>query len=141
MLVVLAPVNNNLFLSELPCHRLEDTETLQCVAGTAPVSFQSGQIHRFRVRYQCNKIPRHTVHLWAQCCLRVSPWAGVYYRQKRAEGKSHACDLRCVGQRLLEIVWKMIQTRTPYDADLHARNQKQHGSWVLALVKPEAKTG
>jgi hypothetical protein len=24
---------------------------------------------------------------------------------------------------------------------LHARNQMQHGSWVLALMKPEAKAG
>ena len=85
------------------------------------------------------KVLRHTVHLWAQCCLRVCPWAEVYYRQKRAAGKSHACALRCLGQRLLKILWKMLQTRQPYDADLHARNQKQHGSWVLALMKPVAK--
>jgi len=122
-----------------PPQRFEDTQTLQCIAGTAPVSFQSGQIHRVHVRYQCNKVLRHTVHLWAQCCLRACPWAEVYYRQKRAEGKSHACALRCLGQRLLKIVWKMLQTRKPYDADLHARNQKQHGSWVLTLMKPEAK--
>jgi transposase len=122
-----------------PLQRFEDSEILRCVAGTAPVSFQSGQIHRVRVRYQCNKVLRHTVHLWAQCCLRVCPWAEVYYRQKRAEGKSHACALRCLGQRLLKIVWKMLQTRQPYDADLHARNQRQHGSWVLTLMKPDAK--
>lgn len=122
-----------------PIGRFEDTQMLQCIAGTAPVSFQSGQIHRVRVRYQCNKILRHTVHLWANCCRNVCPWADVYYRQKRAEGKSHACALRCLGQRLLKILWKMIQTRQPYDADLHARNQKQHGSWVLALIKPEAE--
>jgi transposase len=121
--------------------RFEDTEALQCVAGTAPVSFQSGQIHRVHVRYQCNKVLRHTVHLWAQCSLRVCPWADVYYRQKRAEGKSHACALRCLGQRLLKILWRMIQTRQPYDADLHARNQKQHGSWVLTLMKPVATAG
>jgi transposase len=119
--------------------RFEDTQTLQCIAGTAPVSFQSGQIHRVRIRYQCNKVLRHTVHLWAQCCVRVCPWAEIYYRQKRAEGKSHACALRCLGQRLLKILWKMVQTRKPYDADLHARHQKQHGSWVLALMKPVAK--
>lgn len=122
-------------------HRFPDTQTLQCVAGTAPVSFQSGQIHRVRVRYQCNKVLRHTLHLWSQCCLRVCPWAEVYYQQKRAEGKSHACALRCLGQRLLKILWKMLQTRKPYDADLHARHQKQHGSWVLALMKSQAKAG
>jgi transposase len=119
--------------------RFADTQTLQCLAGTAPVSFQSGQIHRVHLRRQCNKVLRHTVHLWAQCCVRVCPWAEVYYKQKRAEGKSHACALRCLGQRLLKILWRMIQTRKPYDADLHARNQKQHGSWVLALLKPAAK--
>ncbi len=89
--------------------RFEDTQALQCIAGTAPVSFQSGQIHRVHIRYQCNKILRHTVHLWAQCCAQACPWAQVYYRQKRAEGKSHACALRCLGQRLLKIVWKMVQ--------------------------------
>jgi transposase len=124
-----------------PPQRFEDTETLQSVAGTAPVSFQSGQIYRVHVRRQCNKVLRHTVHLWSQCCMRVCPWAEVYYKQKRAEGKSHACALRCLGQRLLKILWRMIQTRKPYDADLHARNQKQHGSGVLALIKSTAKTG
>jgi len=119
-------------------NRFEDTATLQSVAGTAPVSFQSGQIHRVRVRYQCNKVLRQTVHLWANCSLRVCPWAEVCYEQKRAEGKSHACALRCLGQRLLKILWRMIQTRKPYDADLHARHQKQHGSWVLALMKTAA---
>lgn len=114
--------------------RFEDTSHLQCVAGTAPVSFQSGQIHRVRVRYQCNKVLRHTIHLWAQCALRRCTWAEVYYRQKRAEGKSHACALRCLGQRLLKIIWRMIQTRKAYDGELHARNQKQHGSWVLKLI-------
>lgn len=114
--------------------RFEDTPNLQAVAGTAPVSFQSGQIHKVRVRYQCNKVLRHTVHLWAQCCVRRSLWAQVYYDQKREEGKSHACALRCLGQRLLKILWRMIQTRKPYDGELHARNQKQHGSWVLKLM-------
>jgi hypothetical protein len=35
----------------------------------------------------------------------------------------------------------MIQTRQRYDADLHARNQKQHGSWVLTLMKPAPQAG
>jgi transposase len=117
--------------------RFEDTQNLQCVAGTAPVSYQSGQIHKVRVRYQCNKVLRHTVHLWAACSLRVCPWAGVYYKQKRAEGKSHACALRCLGQRLLKILWRMLETRRPYDADLHSRNQQAHGSWVLQLMTPK----
>jgi hypothetical protein len=44
---------------------------------------------------------------------------------------------------LLKIVWKMIQTRTPYSADVHAKNQLAHGSWVLQLLaqKPAPAPG
>lgn len=119
-------------------HRFETTQSLQCVAGTAPVSFQSGQIHKVRVRFQCSKVLRYVIHLWAGCSLKACSWAKVYYRQKRAEGKSHACALRCLAQRLLKILWRMLQTRTPYDAEFHAKNQQAHGSWVLTLMNKPA---
>jgi len=109
-------------------------EGLQCYAGTAPVSFQSGQIHRVRFRYACNKNLRAAVHLWANLSRKKCAWAQVYYHQKRLEGKSHACALRCLGQRWLKILWKMWQTKTPYDEQMHTRNQIKHGSWVLALT-------
>ena len=32
-----------------------------------------------------------------------------------------------------KILWKMWQTRTRYDAELHQQNQLKHGSWVLKL--------
>ncbi len=111
-----------------------DPQALQCLAGTAPVSFQSGQIHRVHLRRQCNKFLRHTVHLWANLSRECCPWAATYYTALRAKGKSHAGALRALGQRWLKIVWKMWQTRTVYDADLHGRNQLKHGSWVLQLV-------
>ena len=115
-----------------------DAQGLQCLAGTAPVSYQSGQIHRVYLRRQCNKSLRNVVHLWANLSREFSPWAATYYAALRAKGKSHACALRALGQRWLKIVWKMWQTRTLYDADLHARNQLKHGSWVLQLVNPPA---
>jgi transposase len=115
-----------------------DAQALQCLAGTAPVSFQSGQIHRVHLRRQCNKSLRNAVHLWANLSREFSPWAATYYTALRAKGKSHACALRALGQRWLKIVWKMWQLRTPYDADLHTRNQLKHGSWVLQLVNQPA---
>ena len=114
--------------------RFEDHEALQCYAGTAPVSFQSGQINRVRFRYACNKNLRTAVHLWANLSRKKCAWAQVYYHQKRLEGKSHACALRCLGQRWLKILWKMWQTKTPYDEQMHTRNQIKHGSWVLTLT-------
>jgi len=93
------------------------------MAGTAPVSYQSGKLSKVRVRWACDKFMRHTVHLWSDCFRKASLWGQTYYLQKRQQGMTHVSALR----------FRMIATKTPYDAELHARNQKKHGSWVLKL--------
>jgi transposase len=118
--------------------RYGSQEVLQCLAGTAPVSYQSGKINKVHVRWSCDKFLRHTVHLWADCFRKGSAWGQAYYQKKRDDGMSHACALRCLGQRLLKIVFRMISDRKPYDAELHARNQQKHGSWVLKLADEPA---
>jgi transposase len=128
-------------LSELGSDRslFESAQALQCYVGTAPVSFQSGQVHQVYVRFMCNKSFRHAVHLWADLSRKFCSWAQVYYQQLRARGQSHACALRCLGQRWLKILWKMWQTKTRYDAELHTANQLKHGSWVLTVKSPATK--
>ena len=118
--------------------RYGDFNVLQCLAGTAPVCYQSGQIHKTKVRWACDKFLRHTVHLWADCFRKGSAWGQTYYEKKREQGMSHACALRCLGQRLLKIVFKMIIAKTPYDAELHTRNQLKHGSWALQLLNAKS---
>jgi len=115
--------------------RYGSQEVLQAIAGTAPVSFQSGQINKVHIRWACDKFLRHTIHLWADCFRKASAWGQTYYQQKRAEGMGHACALRCLGQRLLKIIFRMITDRKPYDAERHARSQQKHGSWVLKLTR------
>ncbi len=113
--------------------RFSDPAALQAIAGTAPVSYQSGQIHRTKIRRHCDKHLRCVLHLWTNNSRRKCGWASIYYQHKRAEGKSHACALRCLAQRWLKIIWKMQSTHRPYDAELHQQNQLKHGSWVLTL--------
>ena len=114
--------------------RFADAEGLQCIAGTAPVTFQTGRICYQKVRYACDDTLRATVHLWANLSRKQCAWAEAYYQKHRANGQSHACALRCLGQRWLKILWKMWQSNTRYDEALHTRNQTKHGSWVLSLV-------
>jgi transposase len=113
--------------------RFENAQAVQCYAGTAPVSFQSGQISRVKVRRSCNLHLRQTVHLWVDLSRKYCAWAQAYYRTHRDRGQSHACALRCLGQRWLKILWKMWSTKTSYDAALHQQNQVKHGSWILQL--------
>jgi len=114
--------------------RFDSAQGLQCYVGTAPVTYQSGKVRKARFRRGCNKLLRQTVHLWAGLSLQTCPWAQAYYEKKRSEGKGYACALRCLAQRWLKILWKMWQTRTRYDAELHQRNQVRHGSWVIGLL-------
>jgi len=118
--------------------RFATPQELQCVGGTAPVSFSSGQMHCVRLRRACNKHLRAAVHLWANLSRATCAWAEAYYQQKRDQKMSHARALRCLGQRWLKILWKMWQTHTPYNEALHTLNQTQHGSWVVALLPETA---
>jgi transposase len=122
-------------LAELGADRgvFEDARALQCYAGTAPATRQSGKKRMVKIRLACNKFLRQSVHLWANASREKCPWAQTYYEQKKKQGMSHASALRALGQRWLKILWKMWQTHTSYDAELHQRNQIKHGSWVISL--------
>jgi transposase len=113
-------------LAELP-------QVLQCLAGMAPVSYQSGKVSVVYLRYQCNRFLRATIHLWVDLSRHYCDWARIYYQAHREKGQSHACALRCLGMRWLKIIAAMIRNQTPYDAAIHTRNQLQHGSWVMQL--------
>ena len=67
------------------------------------------------------------MHLWADLSRHYCAWAEAYYQKKKDQGKSHACAMRCLGQRWLKILWKMWQTRCAYDEARHALNQVKHG--------------
>ena len=116
--------------------RFQNAASLQCYAGTAPISFQSGQIHRVKIRRACAKVLRYSVHLWADRSRLKCAWANTYYKLHREKGKSHASALRCLGQRWLKILWKILETSTPYSEAIHMKNQTEHGSWVLS-IKPQ----
>ncbi len=113
-----------------------DPDSLCCEAGVSPVRYQSGQINKARIRWACNKVLRCTVHLWADCSRKYSPWAQAYYGQKRQQGMSHAAALRCLGKRWLKVVWRLWQQRQTYNPEVHAQSLKEHGSWVAPLLSP-----
>ncbi|MBK8038647.1 MAG: IS110 family transposase [Verrucomicrobiaceae bacterium] len=96
-------------LSEIGSDRslYDDAQGLQCIAGTAPVSYQSGKIAKVQMRRSCNRNLRHTMHMLADKSREKCTWASIYYDELRKRGKSHAQALRSLGQRWLKIMWKM----------------------------------
>ena len=67
------------------------------------MSYQSGPVHKVRLRGPCDKALRATVYLWADHSRQACPWAQTYYQPLRQRGKTHACALRCPGHRWLKI--------------------------------------
>jgi transposase len=127
-------------LSEVGSVREEypDAQALQCQAGASPVSYQSGQIDKCRVRQACNKVLRATVHLWANASRATCEWAQAYYERKRGEGQSHASALRCLGKRWLKILWALWQYGQKYDENVHLKNLHQRNSLTAAALAAKA---
>src|SRR5512135_1620745 len=69
--------------------RYADAASLQALAGTAPVAFQSGNYAKAHKRYACLKPLRNALYQFAWQSTLQEPWALTYYQRKRAEGKSH----------------------------------------------------
>lgn len=116
----------------------DDPEALQCYAGAAPVTRQSGRSRFVVIRRACNMHLRATLHLWADRSRVKAPWAEAYYQQKRQQGMKHAAALRCLAMRWLKILWKMWTDGRAYDGDRHLRDQIKHGSWVISLIPQPA---
>jgi len=127
-------------LAELGSVREEypDPDSLMCQAGVSPVSYQSGQVERCRLRRACDKVLRHTMHLWTNASRKKCEWARVYYQRKRQEGHSHASALRCLGKRWLKILWRLWQDRKPYDEAVHLASLQRRGSKVWAELNADS---
>ena len=125
-------------LAELGSVREEypDADSLMCQAGVSPVSYQSGQVERCRLRRACVKSLRFTVHLWANASRATCAWAQAYYEQKRAERHNHASALRCLGKRWLKILWRLWQSKERYDENKHLRSLERRGAKVWEKIKP-----
>jgi transposase len=126
-------------MSELGCDRsvFGSAESLQCFAGTAPVTKQSGRTRIVQFRRACSMSLRAAVHQWCDCSRLKCAWAQAYYQKKREQRMNHAQALRCLGQRWLKILFKMWREKKPYDEARHTLDQVKHGSWVVKLL-PES---
>ena len=114
--------------------QLPDFSAMQCISGTSPISYQSGQMNKVYMRRNCDKGFRNALIQLANLSRKSCTWAAVYYDTHKEKGKTHACALRCLANKWVKIIWKMWQSQTLYDPETHSKNQKKHGSWMFALV-------
>lgn len=106
--------------------RFPAPQDIRALAGTCPVTKQSGKKRRVLFRRACNRDYRHTAQQFAVASVKQADWAAAYYASLRARGHAKNHAYRCLANRWLGIIWKMWQTHSPYDEAYHLRQIHQH---------------
>ncbi len=106
--------------------RYQDASSLQALAGTSPVLFQSGMYSKAHRRMACIKPLRNTLHTFAWQTTQSEPWARDYYQRKRAEGKSHTVAVRALANVWTRIIFAMWLHHSSYAAATFEHAQQQH---------------
>jgi transposase len=84
--------------------RSADASSVQALAGTAPVPFQSGNYAKAHKRFACVKALRNALYQFAWQSTRQEGWALDSYRRKRAEGKTHSMAVRALANVWVRII-------------------------------------
>lgn len=106
--------------------RYLDAQSVQELAGTAPVPFQSGNFAKAHKRFACLKPLRNALHQFAWQTTRSEPWAATYYQRKRAEGKSHSMAVRALANVWVRIIFRLWQDETGYQRAIFEAAQVTH---------------
>jgi transposase len=76
--------------------------------GSAPIPASSGRTVRHRLNRGGNRQLNRCLYLIALTAIRNDTEARVYYRRKRAEGKTKPEALRCLKRRLSDIIYRQL---------------------------------
>jgi transposase len=106
--------------------RYADATSVQTLAGTAPVPFQSGNYAKAHKRFACLKPLRNALQQFAWQSTRQEGWALDYYRRKRAEGKTHSMAVRALANVWVRIIYRMWVSHTCYQTATFEAAQLAH---------------
>jgi transposase len=108
--------------------RYTSAASVQAVAGTAPVLYQSGAFRGVRRRVACVNAFRQTLFHFARESVLLEDWAKAFYQRKRAQGKTRAMALRALANHWVRILYAMWTHHTRYDPAIFLAAQQAHGA-------------
>jgi transposase len=106
--------------------RYQSAQSLQALAGTSPVLYESGQYSKAHRRLGCIKPLRNVLQQFAWQSTQSEPWARDYYQRKRAEWKSHSVAVRALANVWVRIIFAMWVQHRCYETAIFAQAQQQH---------------
>lgn len=106
--------------------RYASASSLQALAGTSPVLFQSGMYCKAHRRLGCIKPLRNALQQFAWLSTHSEPWAKAYYQRKRAEGKSHTVAVRALANVWVRILFALWSKHESYQRATFEQAQRLH---------------
>jgi len=106
--------------------RYPSAQSLQALAGTSPVLYQSGTYAKAHRRLGCIKPLRNAMSQFAFHSTRWEPWAKQYYQRKREEGKSHTVAVRALANVWVRILFAVWSKKEDYQAKTFEAAQIAH---------------
>lgn len=103
--------------------RFPTAAVAQAIAGTSPVTIQSGKRRWVQFRRACDKDFRYYATQFARCSVRESPWAAAYFETVRPRCEKASQAYRCLANRWIAIIWRLWTDRVLYDESVHLRNR------------------
>jgi len=99
--------------------RFRSADALASAAGMAPVLRQSGRTRFLRRPNGGNKDLKRVFYQSAFCSLAHDD-SRAFYQRKRREGKRHHQAVIALARRRVNVLWAVLQTRTPFQTGFKA---------------------
>ena len=98
----------------------------QAIAGTSPVTSQSGQRKRVFFRLACDREFRYIASQFARSSVTESSWAAAYFDSVNSRVAKKSQAYRCLANRWIAIIWRLWTDRVAYDEKVHLQNRFVH---------------
>jgi hypothetical protein len=114
--------------------RWEDADSLASFSGIAPVTKRSGKQCLVQRRFACPKYLRQTFHEFADSARKYCPWSKARYRMLRDRGMKHNAAIRKIARSWIRILFRVWQTRVPFDCDRYLARLKQRCPEIIPYL-------
>jgi hypothetical protein len=110
--------------------RYGSAASVQALAGTSPVAYESGKYTKAHRRYACVKAFRNVLYQFAWQSTFQEAWAKAYYQRKRGEGKRHSMAVRALANSWVRIIHALWLKQEGYVTVTFLRAQEAHVSQI-----------
>ncbi len=117
--------------------RFKNAEEVASYVGIAPVTKQSGKSCSVVRRRACSKYLLQTFHEFASAAAKWCVWSKAYYKQQQDKGMKRHAILRKLAYRWIRILFRVWQTRTPFDLNRYLQSLLQKSPEIRNFLPTE----